>query len=184
VSTVFTRPMGGSDVPWRRPPRNEIPTLMPTPDLVATSSKATVFVAGLRIFSTGIEARFEARFAGGEPSAGVVDELTSLLRNDRLDDPAKFRAVLRYSDGSLASNRGQTQPVEPADRIARNSPPVMIRSGNAVIGAVTEISYWCWPLPDADFTLGVSWADQDIAHTEWDLGVDFVQAGARGVRRL
>jgi hypothetical protein len=182
--TAFTSPMGGSDVPWMRPARNEIPILMPTPDLVATSSKATVFVPGLRIFSTGIEARFEVRFAGGEPPEDVVDELTSLLRNDRRDDPAKFRVVLRYSDGSEASNRGQTQPVEKSERIARNSPPVMARSGNAVIGAVTEISYWCWPLPDADCTLGVSWAGQDIAHTEWELGVSFIQACAQGVRRL
>lgn len=147
MNTVFSSPMGGSDVPWMRPPRNEIPALVRTPDLVAGSSKATVFVAGLRVFSAGIEARFEVRFADGEPPAGVFDELTSLLRNDRGDDPAKFRVLLRYSDGSVASNRGQTQPVEPSDRLARNSPPVMARSGNAVIGAVTEISYWCWPLP-------------------------------------
>jgi hypothetical protein len=184
MNVAFTSPMGGSDVPWRRPPRNEIPALIPTPDLVATSSKATVFVAGLRIFSTGIEARFEMRFAGGEPPADAVDELTALLRTDRGDDPAKFKVLLRYPDGSVASNRGQTQPAEPSDRLARNSPPVMARSGNAVIGAVTEISYWSWPLPDADFTLGISWAAQDIAHTEWDLEADLVQAAAQGARRL
>jgi hypothetical protein len=139
---------------------------------------------GLRIFSIGFEVKFEMRFASGEPPADVVDELKSLMRNDRRDDPAKFRVVARYPDGSVASNRGPTQPIEPSDRIARNSPPVMVRSGNAVVAVATEVSYWCWPIPDADFTLGVSWVAQDIAPVGWDLGVRFIQAGARGVRRL
>lgn len=184
MNFVATAPMGGSDVPWRRPPINEIPTLVPTPDFIATSSKATVFVAGLRVFSIGIEAKFEMRFASGEPSEAVVDELTSLMRNDRQDDPTKFRVLVRYSDGSVASNRGPAEPVEPSDRIARNSPPVIARSGKTAVAAVTEISYWCWPIPDADCTLGVSWVAQDIAPVEWDLEASFIQAGVRGVRRL
>jgi hypothetical protein len=184
--TVFgSTSAGRADFPWMRTPVNEVPACVSTPEFFVESPQAALFVAGLRIFSTGIEVRFDLRFRGGSPPQDAVDELTSLMRGHRERDDAGLHLGLRYPDGGIAENRGEGVPVEAQIRAERKSPPLMTPSGRMSAGAVTELSYWCWPIPvHGDLSIFASWPVQGLSLTQWTFTAEDLSRALRGVRFL
>ena len=185
VTTVGTISAGKAEFPWMRAPLDEAPAILETPDLVVTSETVALFIAGLRVYSTGIEVRLEVRFKGDRPSTEAVAEFQSLMQGDRERGSGRLNFGMRYPDGTLSENMGLNAPVSPAMRIAQGSPPLVTLSGRATVGSFAEVGYWCWPLPsDGDATVFVSWLDQGLELTEWPIGADELGQAKARVRHL
>ena len=185
VTTVGTISAGRAEFPWMRAPLDEVPAILETPDLVITSEAVALFIVGLRVFSTGIEARLEVRFKSGRPATEAVAELQSLMQGDRERGAGRLNFGMRYPDGALSENLGMNASVSPASRMDQGSPPLVTLSGRATVGSFAEVGYWCWPLPsDGGATLFVSWLDQGLELAEWPISADELGQAKARVRPL
>ena len=186
MSTPSTFTLSGAGSSRALPPRDEVPGFVATPDFTAVGRRAVVFTTGVRVFSTGVEIRFEIRFpATEELSAEFAENLAALVRDDRRQDPDRLRVSLRYADGRVAANHGP-HPAVPVGSEDQEPAPFMTRSGApAAFGGRTEFSYWICPVPrHADAVLSIAWPALDLDPVDWELDHRAVEAAFGRVHRI
>lgn len=114
-----------------RPPDNEVPAVLAIEKVLGATEDVAFFLAGMRVYSTGVEFEVEARLRPGA-RIGDEDRIWEVLSGHR----SRERVLLgvEFADGRRGSNLGAGEV-----RLCST------RSGGSTGSA--EATYFCAPLP-------------------------------------
>ncbi|WP_433585267.1 hypothetical protein [Microbacterium hydrocarbonoxydans] len=142
--------------PWWGAPDDELPALLPESRLLATTAHAALAVAGIAVYSTGVEFRMHGRLRRLGLSAREWGELCAVFTgHGPVDSREDFRDRLRYGLELADGERVFADPLF-SRHIDPSAPPeghVLSRRGGGGGGGPKTFTsadeLWLWPLPPA-----------------------------------
>lgn len=167
---------GPMEMQWGRhariKPRNEVPTLVPSEHVIARTDEVAVRIAAPRVYSSGVELRFEAWVR--RPS----DVRTNLHGGPR-PDGKQFLLGVEFADGRTATNQQRRQ-----FDLSEDQPALMPGSGSSGNGT-SSAQFYLTPLPpNGPLALVVAWPAFGITETRIELDGSAIRDAAQRVLTL
>ena len=165
---------------WFGPPERTLPGVVPVELVLASSTKAAVYVTHLAAYPAGFQFGIHAITAPGEEDELDLDPMMfhhHPARHGRHGQlpPELFRVGVQFQDGRRATST--TGP-----RFAPDKPPtepVMTETGGEGGGGAWRQMYWVWPLPPpGPLQLVCEWPAADIPLTRKEIDSQLILEAA------
>ena len=175
-------------MPWWGAPEDELPAMLPVAELLAVTDHAAVVLAGVAVYSGGVEFRIEGHLRRGDLSAEDWRALCEALIEHHPyggDRSARLRLGVELGDGEqVLADRPFSWDIDPD---AEPQGHVLTRTGGGGGGGGRTYTYtdrlWLWPLPPAGaLDLVLQWPAIGIGETRLSLPAAEILDAARRAR--
>jgi hypothetical protein len=165
-----------------RPPRGVLPAVVPAEAVIARSAAATVSLARLWVYPTGIEVRMLVDWDEESDLDPFQHRLMRRGRDAEADSPGRLVFGFAFADGSETTNRDRRggRPID------RDSPsPTLTGMGTGAGGGHGQARFWLWPLPPpGPIEVLCEWGAAGIAPTRTGLDAEAIAAAAGRAQRI
>lgn len=166
---------------WWQAPETELPILVAAPEILAATEHVAVAVAGVAVYSDGIELRIERRLRRNGLALREWNELTGAFMEHMpygsADPGGRFRVGLVLADGTKVTDAspffgGGDPMAEPGEYMLSRREQ---GGGGGAHAYSTADHLWLWPLPpDGSIDVVMQWPTLGIGETRVRIDVGAV----------